>query len=487
MQQRRVVPRAHEGGVGLEAHRSRRARSAAALRATRRAIFMNPPTIDCTFGGSFTESSAEAPPGIPSIPPTIAIPCDQHPVVLPAALPHELDGVGALALPGCGPARCTRSRVHRTWARRRASRSRPRSPSAAQVTGLAGWAAGFGASGDRLGAVVVERMGEAGHGDFGERRARRRFLPAGPAHIHLDLTGPCRRTARRSGNPGRLVPRARSPASDPVRHLSNPPARPCRAAAEDIAGTLGHPARRRRRRSNSGGSATCRRSSRGTALVSAGVRGPVARAVGRAGERAHVGRLAPVREGTGIVGRGRRRSLRAAAAGAASEAATRPRGRMRSLVARVRSGSSSSKRVVSGACSGGTWDRRVAPVLAVCCRATTGTYIRNVHDRAQPAGPPCPPRPGRPGLGSLPAQPKRFALLAYLAIGAGTGYHRRDSLAAMFWPDMDQFAARRALRNTLYHLREALGDGVIVTRGDDARGRRPGPAHLRRDPAERTP
>jgi DNA-binding SARP family transcriptional activator len=71
-------------------------------------------------------------------------------------------------------------------------------------------------------------------------------------------------------------------------------------------------------------------------------------------------------------------------------------------------------------------------------------------------------------LGSLPAQPKRFALLAYLAIGAGTGYHRRDSLAAMFWPDMDQFAARRALRNTLYHLREALGDGVIVTRGDEA-------------------
>jgi DNA-binding SARP family transcriptional activator/TolB-like protein len=68
---------------------------------------------------------------------------------------------------------------------------------------------------------------------------------------------------------------------------------------------------------------------------------------------------------------------------------------------------------------------------------------------------------------SLPAQPKRFALLAYLALGGG-GYHRRDSLAAMFWPDMDQFAARRALRNTLYHLREALGEGPIVTRGDDA-------------------
>src|SRR5512146_421983 len=76
--------------------------------------------------------------------------------------------------------------------------------------------------------------------------------------------------------------------------------------------------------------------------------------------------------------------------------------------------------------------------------------------------------PGGREIHSLPAQPKRFALLAYLAIAGGEGYHRRDTLAAMFWPDLDQFAARRALRNTLYHLRVALGDGVIVARGDDA-------------------
>ena len=71
-------------------------------------------------------------------------------------------------------------------------------------------------------------------------------------------------------------------------------------------------------------------------------------------------------------------------------------------------------------------------------------------------------------LSALPAQPKRFALLAYLAISRGDGYHRRDSVAAMFWPDLDQFAARRALRNTLYHLREALGENVIVASGDEA-------------------
>lgn len=70
--------------------------------------------------------------------------------------------------------------------------------------------------------------------------------------------------------------------------------------------------------------------------------------------------------------------------------------------------------------------------------------------------------------GSLPAQPKRFALLAYLAVAGSGGYHRRDTLTAMFWPDLDQFAARRALRNTLYHLREAIGDGALIARGDDA-------------------
>ncbi|HEV7702724.1 MAG TPA: BTAD domain-containing putative transcriptional regulator [Gemmatimonadaceae bacterium] len=71
-------------------------------------------------------------------------------------------------------------------------------------------------------------------------------------------------------------------------------------------------------------------------------------------------------------------------------------------------------------------------------------------------------------LGSLVAQPKRLALLAYLAIGGSAGYHRRDTLAAMFWPDLDQFAARRALRNTLYHLREAIGDGALISKGDEA-------------------
>src|SRR5687767_4096716 len=50
---------------------------------------------------------------------------------------------------------------------------------------------------------------------------------------------------------------------------------------------------------------------------------------------------------------------------------------------------------------------------------------------------------------------KATALLAYLAV---TGQpHRRDALAALFWPDADTARAGGALRRTLSALRSAIG------------------------------
>lgn len=72
---------------------------------------------------------------------------------------------------------------------------------------------------------------------------------------------------------------------------------------------------------------------------------------------------------------------------------------------------------------------------------------------------------GRP-IPALLAQPKRLALLAYLAAARRPGFHRRDTLLALFWPDHDQERARAALRQSLYTLRQALGQDAIVTRGD---------------------
>ncbi len=54
---------------------------------------------------------------------------------------------------------------------------------------------------------------------------------------------------------------------------------------------------------------------------------------------------------------------------------------------------------------------------------------------------------------------KAIALLAYLALEPGS--HRRDSLAALFWPDFDQSHARAALRRTLSSLKQALGEAVM--------------------------
>jgi DNA-binding SARP family transcriptional activator len=71
------------------------------------------------------------------------------------------------------------------------------------------------------------------------------------------------------------------------------------------------------------------------------------------------------------------------------------------------------------------------------------------------------------GIDALVSQPKRLGLLAYLAIATARGFHRRDSLLALFWPDSDQTHARGALRNALSFLRHQLGEAVIVTRGDE--------------------
>ncbi|MGN6393360.1 MAG: BTAD domain-containing putative transcriptional regulator [Gemmatimonadales bacterium] len=64
-------------------------------------------------------------------------------------------------------------------------------------------------------------------------------------------------------------------------------------------------------------------------------------------------------------------------------------------------------------------------------------------------------------------QPKRLALLAYLAVAAPRRFHRRDSLLALFWPDLDQEHARAALRRALYFLRSELGAEAVASRGDD--------------------
>lgn len=72
-----------------------------------------------------------------------------------------------------------------------------------------------------------------------------------------------------------------------------------------------------------------------------------------------------------------------------------------------------------------------------------------------------------PALLSVLAQPKRTALLCYLALARPRGFQRRDTLLALFWPEADAEHARSSLRQAVHFLRRSLGEGVIAARGDD--------------------
>jgi DNA-binding SARP family transcriptional activator/tetratricopeptide (TPR) repeat protein len=77
-------------------------------------------------------------------------------------------------------------------------------------------------------------------------------------------------------------------------------------------------------------------------------------------------------------------------------------------------------------------------------------------------------------LRAVVSQPKRLALLAYLAVATPRGFHRRDTLLGLFWPELDLDQGRHALRQSLHFLRPRLGPGVVVRRGDEVVGLDPG-------------
>jgi serine/threonine-protein kinase len=73
-------------------------------------------------------------------------------------------------------------------------------------------------------------------------------------------------------------------------------------------------------------------------------------------------------------------------------------------------------------------------------------------------------------LRAVLSQPRRMALLAYLAVAAPRGFHRRDHLFTLFWPEHDVERARSSLNRAIYFLRRELGDRVVLSRGADELG-----------------
>jgi DNA-binding SARP family transcriptional activator len=63
------------------------------------------------------------------------------------------------------------------------------------------------------------------------------------------------------------------------------------------------------------------------------------------------------------------------------------------------------------------------------------------------------------------AQPKRLAVLLYLAVEPG--FHRREKLIRLFWHDSDEERGRNALNKAVHFLRRQLGDDTLLGRGAD--------------------
>ena len=79
-------------------------------------------------------------------------------------------------------------------------------------------------------------------------------------------------------------------------------------------------------------------------------------------------------------------------------------------------------------------------------------------------------------VASVLAQPKRLALLAYLAAVHPPTPRSRDTLVALLWPELDAEHARTGLRQALHGLRLSLDARVLTGKGDERVG--VDPAHL---------
>ena len=67
----------------------------------------------------------------------------------------------------------------------------------------------------------------------------------------------------------------------------------------------------------------------------------------------------------------------------------------------------------------------------------------------------------------IAVQAKRLALVAYIALAGSGRQRRRDSIVALFWPDLDEEHARSALRQALSNLRRTLHTSAVITRGEE--------------------
>src|SRR5688572_6831413 len=73
-------------------------------------------------------------------------------------------------------------------------------------------------------------------------------------------------------------------------------------------------------------------------------------------------------------------------------------------------------------------------------------------------------------LRPLPSQPKRVALLAYLAAAPHGRFIPREELLDLLWPEDSPVHARSSLRTAVHSIRAVIGQDGIVRQGNSAIG-----------------
>ncbi len=73
-------------------------------------------------------------------------------------------------------------------------------------------------------------------------------------------------------------------------------------------------------------------------------------------------------------------------------------------------------------------------------------------------------------LDEIVAQTKPLAMLVFLVVAESRGFHRRDTLLGLFWPELDDTHARGALRKAIHVLRHGLDEHVVESRGEEEIG-----------------
>lgn len=63
-------------------------------------------------------------------------------------------------------------------------------------------------------------------------------------------------------------------------------------------------------------------------------------------------------------------------------------------------------------------------------------------------------------------QPRPLALLAYLVLARPRGFHSRETLVELLWPEADRGTGRQGLRNALHRIRSVLGQDLLAASGD---------------------